>query len=161
MEKRWAFRIEVVGTIMFLYSVFSLYFWQKELAASILCSMENPFVLLVTFMGYLSLYDGIIYLIASPFICGLKNWARQLIIGYSFIGFLFFLYHIVHGFRYFMVFDQKYSFVLQPRLQFFGESWVTLMIMTFIPFVMYSFFIIFFSFPGVRDQFKHPHPYID
>ena len=143
MEKKRSVGIMICGVIMLFYSLYLLrnstmaFFNFKNLPLFYRVRMVMRPVCLIT------LLPGLIYLIASVGILRMKNWSRLLIIYFSILLLLLIFYvaiSIIPGII---------------RRDFEGPAAIGLLpLVLIIPLLPSLLFLIFFTRPKVKEQFK-------
>jgi len=140
MEKKRSVGVTIVGVLMFLFSLFSIFFGMTVFPSSWL---EFHYRI----VKFLILISGLVYGVGSIFIFinrfsifRLKKGARKLTIYYSIILSIYFIPYLIFLFAY-------------PD----PSGWGKAMALLFSPWIIFPlFFIIFFTRPKVKALFSPP-----
>jgi len=156
MEKKRSVGVMVIGIIMLVYSGQCLIIWREDLKC-----LFNPLGWIMAFILSHHILDGFIYMVAGVFIFMQRNWARKFAIVSSIILFLAYLPTAIKALIIPAAFDPSNFFYIQPEIfgvsAYSSASFFSIALavgMTYIPLILYCFFIFYLTRPNVKEQFK-------
>jgi len=123
--------VPISGVIMLLFGLYSVFFGLGFFVHPI-----NQFHI-ISIYPLLIFISGLLYIVSSIFLFRIEGWVRKLIITHSIILMLYFL---------------TFSIYCIPD----PEGWGKMAAFSIIPYILFPlFFIIFFTRPQIKGQFKH------